>query len=105
MKKLLLEEDDMISIQEEPIVPKIDELQIGNLISQLIRTEWDSVDLYNSILLTVQDEHRDDVEAILNDIIANHYINIGQLESVLQDVNSQSEFIDAGKEGTEEIES
>ena len=97
MKKLLLEEDEVI---DEPV---IDGIQMGNLISQMIRSEWDSVDLYNSMLLTLQEQHQDELAGILSTIITDHYANIGQLEKALQILNSQAQNIELGKEEAEEV--
>ena len=55
----------------------------------------DSVDLYNSMLLAMQEENNDEVKATLDEIISNHYINIGQLEKALQQVNPVAELIDS----------
>lgn len=97
MKKLLLEEDEVI------VEPVVDGIQMGNLISQMIRSEWDSVDLYNSMLLTLEEQHQDELAGILNTIITDHYANIGQLEKALQILNSQAQNIELGKEEAEEV--
>lgn len=96
MKKLQLLEDDNL---EAPVI----DLQAGNLISTLIKTEWDCVDLYNSILLTVSNEGIKEVDDILNNIISDHYIHIGQLEKALQYVNNAANDIDDGKEIADDI--
>ena len=93
MKKLHLVEDIVTD----------DELAAGNLITTLIKTEWDSVDFYNSVLLTISDENLKEVENILSEIISNHYIHIGQLEKALQYVNPSADDIDDGKESVEDV--
>lgn len=96
MKKLLLEEDDVI--QQQPA----DSGVIAGLISQMIRSEWDAVDLYSSMLLNLEQEHRDDLIDIINGIVVDHYANIGQLEKALQMFNDNADYIDAGRDETED---
>lgn len=98
MRKLHLLEED------ENIVANEDKFTASNLISTLIKTEWDSVDLYNSILLTISNEGIKDVDNILNDIISNHYIHIGQLEKALQYVNNDAMLnIEDGKDIADDV--
>lgn len=93
MRKILLEEDDII---EEPV---IQDLSSTTLITTLIKNSWDSVDLFNSVNLTLsQDINNSEVVDIIKDIVNGLYINIGQLEAALQKVNSQAEIIDNGKD-------
>ena len=94
MKKLLLEEVDENQQSE---------FQASNLISALIKTEWDSVDLYNSILLTATNDGLSDVVAVLNDIVSNHYVHIGQLEGLLGMVNDNVDSIEDGQEMVDDL--
>lgn len=96
MRRLILEEDDFV--QDEPI---IQDLSSTTLITTLIKNSWDSVDLFNSVLLTLSNNESSEVVDIVKDIVASLYINIGQLESALQKVNSQAEIIDDSKEATD----
>ena len=104
MKKLILAEDvDVIEPVEEVIeTPETSDLQVGNLISSMIRTEWDSVDLYNAMLITLEDQNRSDIIDIVNNIISDHYIHIGQLEKALQLINVNAEDIEDGKDSIED---
>ena len=73
---------------------KQDNAMVSNLISQLIQGEWDSVDMYNSILITLQEVDNPEIKDIINDIVSEHYVHIGQLEKALQLVNPVAELID-----------
>ena len=99
MKKLILEED--INTSEE----SIDIISSSNLLSTLIKGEWDSVEMYNSILLTFQNENNEELANIIKDIITDKYIHIGQLEKSLQLVNSDAITIEDGKDEVIDIES
>lgn len=51
--------------------------------------------------LTLTNDGNDEAVEVVNDIVNSLYINIGQLESILQRENEQAEAIDDGKEGVE----
>ena len=94
MRKLILEEDE--AIEQIP-----QDLSSSNLITTLIKNAWDSVDLYSSVLMTLQQNGDDNVTSIIDDIISSLYINIGQLESALQEVNDKAQIIDDVKDDSE----
>ena len=94
MRKLILEEDE---VAEQ--IPQ--DLSSSNLITTLIKNAWDSVDLYSSVLVTLQQNGDDNVISIIDDIISSLYINIGQLESALQEVNDKAQIIDDVKDDSE----
>lgn len=94
MRKLILEEDEVIEQISQ-------DLSSSNLITTLIKNAWDSVDLYSSVLMTLQQNGDDNVTSIIDDIISSLYINIGQLESVLQEVNDKAQIIDDVKDDSE----
>lgn len=94
MRKLILEEDE---VAEQ--IPQ--DLSSSNLITTLIKNAWDSVDLYSSVLVTLQQNGDDNVTSIIDDIISSLYINIGQLESALQEVNDKAQIIDDVKDDSE----
>ena len=97
MKKLILEEDDII---EEPhLNPEIRNDMATSLITSLIKNSWDSVDMYNSVRISLEEADEDgSIVKTIDDIINSLYINIGQLENILQNVNSQAEMIDYPEE-------
>lgn len=94
MRKLILEEDEVVEQ-----IPQ--DLSSSNLITTLIKNAWDSVDLYSSVLVTLQQNGDDNVTSIIDDIISSLYINIGQLESALQEVNDKAQIIDDVKDNSE----
>lgn len=94
MRKLILEEDE--AVEQIP-----QDLSSSNLITTLIKNAWDSVDLYSSVLVTLQQNGDDNVTSIIDDIISSLYINIGQLESALQEVNDKAQIIDDVKDDSE----
>ena len=99
MKKLILNEDDNINTSVE----SIDVVSKGNLLSTLIKSGWDAIEMYNSILLTFQNEGNEELVKIISDIVSEEYIHIGQLEKALQLINNTAEVIEDGKEETAEL--
>lgn len=94
-KKLYLLEDAE-EVQDEP---KITDLGASSLLSSMIKSEWDSVDLFGSILATLEENGTDEeIVQIVSDIVSNHYVHIGQLEKALQLVNDHVDYIDDGKD-------
>ena len=51
--------------------------------------------------MTLQQNGDDNVTSIIDDIISSLYINIGQLESALQEVNDKAQIIDDVKDDSE----
>ena len=63
MRKLILEEDEVVEQ-----IPQ--DLSSSNLITTLIKNAWDSVDLYSSVLMTLQQNGDDNVTSIIEDLIS-----------------------------------
>lgn len=80
---------------------------LSNLINTLVKDEWEAVDGYNSAIATLSDVGgMEDVISVLEDILDEEYVHIGQLESCLSLVsNDPTEQIDDGsEEGFEQLE-
>lgn len=109
--KLLLEEDELIPnteevIEEEPAQeeevtieePKqedIDTAMTAGLVSDLIKSQWDIINQCHSIKINPLS---DEFNEVLDLIIDNTYINIGQLEKLIQNEIPAAETIEDGKE-------
>lgn len=102
MKKLYLFEDFENNVEDikNEIKTSNDEndFAVSNLISSLIKAEWDIVDLYNAMLITLQDKDAKEAEEVIENNISDHYIHIGQLEKVLQSFNNFANDIEDGQD-------
>ena len=97
-KKLILSED----LPEEHISNvSNDDLGLTSLVSTLIKHEWEAIDLYNSILLTFRQANNQEAEEILNNIINDDYVHVGQLEKLAQLINPLANNIELGQQETE----
>lgn len=109
MKKLILSEDieeDVVMVDNEPVaeVDVVDtEVLAGtNLISQMIKGEWDAIDLYNSMIPVFQEQGNEDAVKVISDIVKEEYIHVGQLEKLMQNDNPVANAIEEGSKETEE---
>lgn len=99
-EQLILEEfDDDITTEE---------LNYSNIFSSLIKSEWDAIEQYNSILALLNDDKTttdvEDAKNIISDIVKEEYIHVGQLEKLSQVYNSTANNISDGhEEATEQI--
>lgn len=98
-KKLILSEE----LTEEEHISNVsnDDLGLTSLVSTLIKHEWESIDLYNSILLTFRQANNQEAEEILNNIINDDYVHVGQLEKLAQLINPLVNNIELGQQETE----
>ena len=96
MKKLYLDED--LDLEGK--------LMISNMLQSLIKGEWDAIELYNSTLATLSSTQNfsnnlnadvADVKSVIEDIVKEEYIHIGQLEKILQAKDENSIHIEDGK--------
>ena len=99
-EQLILEEfDDDITTEE---------LNYSNIFSSLIKSEWDAIEQYNSILALLNGDKTttdvEDAKNIISDIVKEEYIHVGQLEKLSQIYNSTANNISDGhEEATEQI--
>ena len=99
-EQLILEEfDDDITTEE---------LNYSNIFSSLIKSEWDAIEQYNSILVLLNNDKTttdaEDAKNIISDIVKEEYIHVGQLEKLSQVYNSTANNISDGhEEATEQI--
>ena len=83
------------------------EFMMTNLISTLIKDEWDAIEGYNGSIATLSDEAgMEDIISILEDIRDEEYVHVGQLESCLSILSGDpTEHIEDGsEEGFEQLE-
>ncbi len=114
-KKYILNEDiEDISIVDEPVesaeiekvsaeTKRAEDLGISSMFSSLIQDEWKTIDAYKSTLATLLDigGHEGEIK-VLEDIIAEETMHVGQLESCVNGVAPESsENLEAGKDEAE----
>ena len=88
----------------EDIIPQLDNTDVTtftNIISALIKDEWEAIDGYNNAILSLSAINREDAIPVLKDIISEEYVHIGQLEKLLQSMIPVSNEIESGAKEAE----
>ena len=77
-RKLFLSEDlgEDIVMDDGKVVADEDQI-LTNLLTATIKGEWDAVELYNSILGSIDDE---EAIKVLNEIVSEEYVHIGKCQ-------------------------
>lgn len=108
-RKLILSEDldqpaqfapqaEVTQQEVAPVESKDNSLEMSNMISAMIKGEWDAVDIYNSMLTSIKEMTNDtEVIDLLTEIVNEEYVHIGQLEKLLQSKNPTAVGIEDGK--------
>ena len=104
--------DELKELRAEPIMqsgPEADPVEetfqttgLTMMISDAIKAEWDTINQYNSMIATLKEENKNEVIDILNDIVNEEMIHVGQLQKVLELINPDFDNIEKGKEEAEE---
>lgn len=108
------EKDDLAEIKEEiakveaelksidtPITESLNESTENNglstILNMLIKDEFDAIQQYNDAIVNFEAEGRTDLVQVLQDILNEENLHVGQLEVLLEQVNGAANSIDQGK--------
>lgn len=80
---------------------ELENIGVAGLINLLIRDEWEAIDAYQSAIATITETHPEIVE-ILDDILTEEMIHVGQLQKALTLVQPESMAIADGENEAEE---
>lgn len=97
-----------VTIKPEEPSPEIQQNAFSDLINAAIQKEWEIISQINSLIATFdyeyKEENKDDITAILNQLVDDSTINVGMLHKVAELVSTKtSELLDSGEEKAEEI--
>ena len=81
----------------EDLSDDVDNIGISSMISELIKKEWEICDAINGSLIFAQEVNDTELESLLNDLLTDHYMHIGQLEGRVQAVVPEADAIDDGR--------
>ena len=96
-----LDENKLVEEKPTPIMTP-DETGISLILSNLIKDEWEAIDGYNSAIQTLADLKKDDAITILQDIVKEENVHVGQLEQLLKTFSVDAHDIDKGEQEAEE---
>lgn len=98
--------EDEIEVEDNEITDKLLDNAIASMINKLIIDEFEAIDGYNSAISTIISEMPDSpIIDVLNDIIAEENVHVGQLQRALLLVSTPAQDIEKGtEEGKEQID-
>ena len=75
---------------------------LASVVNNLIKDEWEAVQGYNDAITNFESEGHDGEVKVLQDILAEENIHIGQLETILKQVDGSAVNIESGEQEAEE---
>lgn len=75
---------------------------ISNLLIDAIKDEFETIKLYNSIIEQIRIEGREDIISILQDIVNEENVHVGQLQKALELYSPNADSIEHGSQEAEE---
>lgn len=102
-------EEDLDSDEEEAIEDKTPEigpdLGLSTLLIKAINDEWNTIEFYNNLIATAEQEGHEDIVAVVRDINAEENIHVGQLQELLKKISPITDNIGKGEEeAAEQVE-
>lgn len=71
---------------------------ISSMLSDMIVDEWETIDKYNSVIASLpKTGEYEDIKNVINDIIKEEYMHVGQLESAIKTVDDIANHIEKGE--------
>lgn len=71
---------------------------ISSMLSDMIVDEWETIDKYNSVIASLpKTGEYEDIKNVINDIIKEEYMHVGQLESAIKTVDGIADHIEKGE--------
>lgn len=99
-------EEDLDSDEKEAIEDKTPEigpdLGLSTLLIQAINDEWNTIEFYNNLIATAEQEGHEDIVAVVRDINTEENIHVGQLQELLKKLSPITDNIEKGEEEAEE---
>ena len=96
---LAVDENEEVKVEDNEVTDKLLDNAIANIINKLIIDEFEAIDGYNSAISTVITEMPDSpIIDVLNDIIAEENVHVGQLQRALLLVSTHAQDIAKGTE-------
>lgn len=93
------------SLKEELSPEQEKKYGLGTFVNDLIKSEFDAINDYNSAIVTFEAEGKGEFTDIIRDIISEEHKHVGQLQTILKELNPQTTAdIDEGEqEGQEQL--
>ena len=103
-KPVLLVDDDCVDCDSAPKTPE--DNGVALVLNGLIKSEWDAINDYNSAIASIKGiGFNDDMIPVLEDIVKEENVHVGQLQELMKKVSSNAKAIANGEaEAAEQLE-
>lgn len=92
----LMVDDDCVDCESAPKTPE--DNGIALILNGLIKSEWDAINDYNSAITSIREiGFNDDMLAVLEDIVKEENVHVGQLQELMKKVSSNANSIASGE--------
>lgn len=75
---------------------------LAAIVNNLIKDEWEAVQGYNDAIVTFESEGNSEATEVLRDILNEENVHVGQLETILKQLDASAEQIEDGKAEAEQ---
>lgn len=91
-------------ILNEDVFTKQKQTDLGlfQMITGLVKDEWEAIEGYQSSIATCKAEKREDIVSVLTDILDEENLHVGQLQAILQQLDPATDKIEDGQEEAEQ---
>lgn len=77
-----------VNVADEEQTPNVGaDTGIAALLIKAINDEWTTIDEYNSIIATMSEEGKGEMVPVIQDIVAEENVHVGQLQTLLQTIS------------------
>ena len=75
---------------------------LSSMIIEAINDEWKTIDMYNSMMITAQEEGYPDFVKVIEDIASEENRHVGQLQEILKTISPNAKVIADGEQEAKE---
>ena len=73
------------------------ELGISDILISAINDEWNTISMYNNMIAQIDAEKYLDMIPVIQDIVAEENVHVGQLQKLLETISSNTQEIEKGE--------
>ena len=86
-----------VAVEADPTPAQGPELGISDLLISAINDEWNTISMYNNMIAQIDAEKYLDMIPVIQDIVAEENVHVGQLQKLLETISSNTQEIEKGE--------
>ena len=112
LRRIVKEDIDVVEVDGEGVDVNTDlvpespaegpSLGISDLLISAINDEWETIRKYNELIVNAQYNHFDDMVPVIQDIVSEENVHVGQLQKLMETISSNTEDIAKGEAEADE---